>query len=72
MNRMDNNATSRGLTEFFRANSSGGNVRWTPGVNPDALRVYGEVAREAIEHGKDTQGVQAERLELIERALGGQ
>jgi RHS repeat-associated protein len=39
------------------------------GLTRDTLEKYGEVALRTIERGKDTEGVQAVRLELVKRAL---
>lgn len=39
------------------------------GLTREALEAYREIARRAIEEGIDHLGVQAGRLELIERAL---
>ena len=70
LNRLDRAAgtmrnTSSVLTEFFKKNADGGNVVITPGITRDLLLVYRQVALEAPQQA----GIQADRLELIERAL---
>jgi RHS repeat-associated protein len=58
------------LRDFFAANSEGGDINITPGITDDLLSLYRHVALLAINTGKDTQGVQAERLDMIDKALG--
>lgn len=74
LNRLDTAAgvspnASGILSNFFKANAAGGNVQLTAGINRDLLLVYRQVAVETIAAGKDP-GVQAHRIELIDRALG--
>lgn len=67
---------SQAVDDFFKANgiASGAtslpqNIAVTPGISADLLQVYRDVAEEAIAAGKDTLGVQAARIDLINRAL---
>lgn len=43
--------------------------RLPAGLTRESLLVYAEIARRAIEQGKDSGGVQALRLEIIKKAL---
>lgn len=54
------------LTQFFKANLGGGDIALTPGINSDLLEIYLQIALRA----KDPIGVQAQRIDLIERTLG--
>jgi RHS repeat-associated protein len=54
------------LTQFFKANLGGGDIVLTPGINSDLLEIYLQIALRA----KDPLGVQAQRIDLIERTLG--
>jgi hypothetical protein len=81
LNRMaaasgDSQNASQVVDDFFKANgiASGAtalpqNIAMTPGISADLLQVYRDVAEEAIAAGKDTLGVQAARIDLIDRAL---
>jgi hypothetical protein len=76
------NAVIRGtqqqlLRELFKGQTSGAagarqalaNLKIPPGLTREALLVYYEIARRYVEAGRDTTGVQAVRLKIIEEAL---
>jgi len=67
-------ADRAGLRDFFGqglrgAQDRAANFRIPQGLTPDALQNYATVARDAIARGADKSGVQAARLQLVERAL---
>jgi hypothetical protein len=63
------------LRDFFGTGLKGarqraGNFNVPQGLNRQTLEAYEELARRAINSGADKAGVQAARLELLERAYG--
>lgn len=64
------------LKDLFGVGAEGARNAWQsgrvpPGLTPDTLMRYHELARRAIEEGIDKQGVQIMRMQIIERILRG-
>jgi hypothetical protein len=62
------------LSEFFGNGPQGARNRMNDfyipqGLTRETLQKYAEIAKRAINAGKDTRGTLAERLKLVERAL---
>lgn len=61
--------SSQGVSDLLERLGQGQNVPLPPGVTPETLQKYRDIAEQAVQQGKDALGVQASRMRAIDMLL---